>query len=54
MGNMSPESTAPTLMAEEQPCQEHWLKKIEKDGQEHSNVVQYKRHCGSEALYIRG
>lgn len=40
-------------MAEEQPCQEHGLRKKEKDGQEHSNLVKYNRHCGFEALYIQ-
>lgn len=40
-------------MAEEQPCQEYGLRKKEKDGQEHSNLVKYNRHCGFEALYIQ-
>ena len=30
------------------------LAQKDRDGQEHSNVVKYKRHCGFEVLYIRG
>lgn len=42
-------------MAEEQPYQEHWLRKAGKalHGQEHSNANKYGMPCDLELLHIQ-